>query len=163
MVGTKDGNNVFIWDVKENKQIIHNIAKVNNVLQLIKLAIIYKLTPVIVGCKSFRLAIERAKQEGGVMNPHFFDRLEDAKDVLQICIVGVEIDPSAMTVQSFQPQNVIPLAFLPGNEGTGLTSSQRRLVDFFVVVPQYGSGTARSMFMWPLPSCCKRYGLRIMV
>eukprot|EP01031_Cornospumella_fuschlensis_P038587 gene38587-46911_t len=122
--------------------IIHNIAKVNNVLQLIKLAIIYNLTPVIVGCKSFRLAIERALQEGGVMNPYFFDRLEDAKNVLQICIVGIEIDPSAITVQSFQPQNVIPLAFLPGNEGTGLTSSQRRLVDFFVFVPQYGSGTA---------------------
>lgn len=122
--------------------LIHNISKLNNVIQLIKLAFAYGLMPVIVGCQAFRPAAERVLLEGGVTSPEHFERLEEAKETLQIHLVGIEIDPSAVPVHQFRPPLSVPLAFLPGNEGTGLTSRQRGLVDAFVFLPQFGRGTA---------------------
>ncbi|RYG60465.1 hypothetical protein EON64_19280 [archaeon] len=122
--------------------LIHNISKLNNVIQLIKLAFAYGLTPVIVGCQTFRPTAELALAEGGITSPRHFERLEEAKGALQVRIVGIEIDVSAVPAQRFQPPLGAPLAFLPGNEGTGLTSRQRDKVDLFVFVPQFGQGTA---------------------
>ena len=34
------------------------------------------------------------------------------------------------------------IALMPGNEGTGLSSRQKSVVDYFVYIPQYGHGTA---------------------
>lgn len=55
-------------------------------------------------------------------------------------IIGIEIDPSALPVQSHPFQG--PTAFMLGNEGEGLSPKQMQLCDGFVYIPQYGCGTA---------------------
>jgi tRNA G18 (ribose-2'-O)-methylase SpoU len=67
---------------------------------------------------------------------------------LNILLVGVEIHDDAKTIQDICQQfpshenGARDVAFLMGNEGTGLQEKQIQSCDMFCRIPQYGSGTA---------------------
>lgn len=55
-------------------------------------------------------------------------------------IIGVEITDTAKPVHTHPWYG--PVAFMLGNEGTGLNDRQMRVCDSFVYISQYGAGTA---------------------
>ena len=57
-----------------------------------------------------------------------------------IPLVGIEIVESAQSVLDDPFTDAI--AFMPGNEGTGMSIYQKEVSDSFIYIPQYGSGTA---------------------
>jgi TrmH family RNA methyltransferase len=120
--------------------IIHNISKLNNILQLIKLAIAYSVTPVVVGCRAYRAQIDKLLSDYTHTSAFFFRKLHEAKEALNVPIIGIEIDDSAVSVIDYEPGE--SYALLPGNEGTGLSDKDKGQVDKFVYIPQYGHGTA---------------------
>mmetsp|Transcript_35107 Transcript_35107/g.35744 ORF Transcript_35107/g.35744 Transcript_35107/m.35744 type:complete len:161 (+) Transcript_35107:310-792(+) len=72
-----------------------------------------------------------------------FTSLFECKNYLQsvgVILVGIEIMEDAKSILSFPFSSSI--AFMPGNEGTGLSNKQKEFCDQFVYIPQYGSGTA---------------------
>jgi tRNA(Leu) C34 or U34 (ribose-2'-O)-methylase TrmL len=83
-----------------------------------------------------------------------FDKWKDCVIFLKernVVIVGVEIHQDAKTIQEicqhitnkmFETNHVVDVAFLMGNEGTGLHDKQMQSCDMFCRIPQYGTGTA---------------------
>jgi tRNA C32,U32 (ribose-2'-O)-methylase TrmJ len=73
-----------------------------------------------------------------------FNTLEECCEELKTkhgCeIIGVEITDNAKAVHTHPWSG--PVAFMLGNEGTGLNERQLRVCDSFVYIPQYGVGTA---------------------
>ncbi len=72
-----------------------------------------------------------------------FTSLEEAKTFHSsrgTVIVGVEIHPNAVPVQSFQWTKSV--CILLGNEGDGLSPSELEICDALVYIPQYSQGTA---------------------
>jgi tRNA G18 (ribose-2'-O)-methylase SpoU len=73
--------------------------------------------------------------------------LEYAKN-WNIHIVGVEIHPDAIPMDDFVPTRSLvsseyqDVAFLMGNEGTGIHPKHMASCHAFVKIPQYGNGTA---------------------
>jgi tRNA G18 (ribose-2'-O)-methylase SpoU len=63
-----------------------------------------------------------------------------------VMIVGLEIMPGAVSVASYEFARRVRKAkrvvFLPGNEGAGLTDSDKELCDWFCYIPQVGQATA---------------------
>ena len=57
-----------------------------------------------------------------------------------IPIVGVEIDPSSVNLEG-EPFTT-SVAFMMGNEGSGMTAKQMSVCDKFIRISQYGGGTA---------------------
>lgn len=55
-------------------------------------------------------------------------------------IIGVEIDESAVDVEEFQFRG--DTCFMMGNEGQGMNTKQKSFCDRFLMISQYGSGTA---------------------
>ena len=111
------------------------ISKKNNVALLIKTALAYEFVPIIVGLLNI---IDAALSEY-----LHFETLECCKEYLismQIPLVGIEIMKESLSVKDFPFTQSI--AVMPGNEGTGLNSRQKKCCDSFVYIPQYGNGTA---------------------
>ena len=81
-----------------------------------------------------------------------FDKWHDCVSHLRehsILLIGVEIHEDAKTIQeichkldSANNTGGKDVAFLMGNEGTGLQDKQMKSCDMFCRIPQYGSGTA---------------------
>ena len=76
-----------------------------------------------------------------------FTKLQECIDhihSLGIKVLGVEIDEQAKDVEDsdacFSPN--VPVAFMMGNEGTGMNEKQMKLCDGFIKISQYGGGTA---------------------
>lgn len=71
----------------------------------------------------------------------FMDTLSDVKSFCNhrsIAVIGLEICAGALSLSTFTfPDSV---AIMPGNEGTGLSSKQRDIVDIFLYIPQCGNG-----------------------
>ena len=92
-------------------------------------------------------------QDGG-MSIRRFDRWQSCVAYLEqyhLSLVGVEIHPSALTMEEFlqqlqnqQQQQDSPtgIAFLMGNEGSGIHPKHMASCNCFVRLPQYGVGTA---------------------
>lgn len=124
--------------------IICHISKINNVKQLISLAIAYRIVPVLVGLRSFRSDVEKHMRELDTpIELMCFDCLSDGKAFFKendVPIIGIEIEEGAASVVDFifSPR----FAMMPGNEGTGLNAKQKAVCDQFVFIPQYGSGTS---------------------
>lgn len=88
----------------------------------------------------------------GVITIERFDKWQNCVSYLKehsITLVGVEIHADAKTIQEIchhleNANNTgrIDVAFLMGNEGTGLHDKQMNSCDIFCRIPQYGSGTA---------------------
>jgi hypothetical protein len=72
---------------------------------------------------------------------------DDDDDAPSVRIIGVEIDNSSRNLEdepfaSHPPSSSSSVAFMMGNEGSGMTSKQMSACDGFVRVSQYGGGTA---------------------
>jgi tRNA G18 (ribose-2'-O)-methylase SpoU len=61
---------------------------------------------------------------------------------LGVPLIGIEITDAALSVRDSIRQRWPKVAFVPGNEGSGIGSAVGRLCDGFVYIPQYGDGTA---------------------
>ena len=70
---------------------------------------------------------------------------DDDDDNAPVRIVGVEIDNSSLNLEDDAPFESHPsssVAFMLGNEGSGMTAKQMSVCDGFVRISQYGGGTA---------------------
>ncbi|KAI4345523.1 hypothetical protein L6164_012637 [Bauhinia variegata] len=126
----------------ESYVLVHNIAKRHNVGTLARSAAAFGVSEfILVGRRDFN----SFGSHGSTSHIRFrhFHSLQEAGNFLKekdCDICGVEITDDA------QPVNQHPFkkstAFLLGNEGTGLSAKECEICDFFVYIPQYGSGTA---------------------
>jgi len=55
-------------------------------------------------------------------------------------VIGIEISPHSVSLEDLP--FMASIAFMPGNEGTGLSKQQQGMCDGYVYIPQYGSATA---------------------
>lgn len=129
----------------EKYLVICHISKVNNVRQLVRVAIAYDFIPILVGTQTFKDDVMCVLSEAKRDPTSFleFDKLSAAKKYLcdrAVPLIGIEIIDGAHSVLNFRfPSS---FAIMPGNEGTGLNDKQKSLSDCFVYIPQYGTGTA---------------------
>ncbi|KAF5736901.1 hypothetical protein HS088_TW14G01056 [Tripterygium wilfordii] len=126
----------------ESYVVVHNIAKRHNVGTLARSATAFGVTELIlVGRRDFN-AFGCHGSTSHVRFRHFHS-LNDARLFLKeknCDICGVEITDGALPVNDHPFKR--STAFLLGNEGTGLSAKECEICDFFVYIPQYGSGTA---------------------
>ncbi|KAK9084052.1 hypothetical protein Scep_030523 [Stephania cephalantha] len=121
---------------------VHNIAKRHNVGTLARTATAFGVTElVLVGRRDFN----GFGSHGSASHLAFrhFHSLSDAALHLKsrdFDICGVEIAEQSLPVNEHPFRR--STAFLLGNEGTGLSAKECEICDFFVYIPQYGSGTA---------------------
>jgi tRNA G18 (ribose-2'-O)-methylase SpoU len=90
--------------------------------------------------------------QNGLVQIIQYDKLHDCIEhlhtTLGIKVMGVEIDQSALDVEDtdacFEGADAGGggIAFMMGNEGTGMNEKQMALCDGFVKISQYGGGTA---------------------
>lgn len=155
--------------VSKSLLIITNISKRANVRSLLQVAVAFGCVKIlIVGQKSFNFTITSEDDDtnvvtdipkhllpvfaSGVVTIERFDKWQNCVSYLQehaIMLIGVEIHAEAKTIKeicnhlSSTTNNVCSdVAFLMGNEGTGLQKKQMNSCDFFCRIPQYGCGTA---------------------
>lgn len=127
----------------ESYVVVHNIAKRHNVGTLARSATAFGVSEVIlVGRRDFNSFGSHGSSNH--LRFRHFHSLQDARHFLKeekhCDICGVEITRDAVPV-NHHPFNK-STAFLLGNEGTGLSPKECEICDFFVYIPQYGSGTA---------------------
>lgn len=118
--------------------VITNISKKNNVKALINAASAYNFGVILVGWKN----VEELNLSGDIKLIHV-DTIEQLTAFLHenaIPLVGVEIMDGARSV--LENPFAHSVAFMPGNEGTGLSRRQKEISDSFIYIPQYGDGTA---------------------
>jgi tRNA(Leu) C34 or U34 (ribose-2'-O)-methylase TrmL len=157
--------------VSKSILIITNISKRANVRSLLQVAVAFGCVKIfIVGQKSFNFTVTSEDDDAivssdipkhlqpvfasGVVTMERFDKWQNCASYLQehaIVLVGVEIHVDAKTIHEIcnhltenSASNSVSndVAFLMGNEGTGLQEKLMNSCDFFCRIPQYGSGTA---------------------
>lgn len=127
----------------ECRIIVHNISKKNNIGMIIRSAVAFGVSQIIVvGAKK----IGMHGNQGTIKYMRFehFGTMSEARDYLKeggFTIVGVEIGERAedVTTHPFTHGNT---AFIFGNEGTGIHENVLKLCDKLVYIPQYCPGTA---------------------
>lgn len=145
--------------------VITNISKRTNIRALLKTGAAFGCEKIlVVGQKNFDFAPTgtdlpkqlQASVSAGTLQLERFEKWADCVAYLKergILLVGVEIHQDAKSVQQIcaacssttdddddvQQRDV---AFLMGNEGTGLHEKQLKSCDAFCRIPQYGGGTA---------------------
>jgi tRNA G18 (ribose-2'-O)-methylase SpoU len=134
--------------------VITNISKRANIRALLQTAAAFGCASVlVVGQKTFDLEStgndlpEHLKQSvaAGTLQIKRFGKWADCVAYLiksEILLVGVEIHKEAKPIEHFLRHDMQDIAFLVGNEGTGLHDKQLQSCDAFVRIPQYGGGTA---------------------
>ncbi|GAV63361.1 SpoU_methylase domain-containing protein [Cephalotus follicularis] len=126
----------------ESYVVVHNIAKRHNVGTLARSATAFGVSHLIlVGRRDFN-AFGSHGSTSHIPFLHFHS-LQEARLFLKdkdCDICGVEIKEGAFAVNQHPFKK--STAFLLGNEGTGLSSKECEICDFFVYIPQYGCGTA---------------------
>ena len=118
--------------------VITNISKKNNVKFLINAAAAYKFKAILVGWKNEEDL--HVSPETPYIALETLDQLTQFLKERSIPLVGVEIIDGAQSVMDDPFTQSI--AFMPGNEGTGLSKRQKLISDSFIYIPQYGVGTA---------------------
>ena len=122
--------------------IVFNIIKKSNIGNLIRTANAFGVSEVlVVGKRRFHEfgAFGTASQ---TQKRHFYS-LDDACEYLRqigCSICGIEILDEATSV--YQVPFRGSTAFMLGNEGTGLSREQRNHCDWFLYIPQYGTGAS---------------------
>lgn len=141
--------------------ILFNLQSGSNIGRICRNCLIFGVSEVlIVGRKNYmgkmRFADRGARH---ILTFKHFPSLREAQDYLQeqssadkrrLKLVGVEIDdkarsiyaPDALDDDSCATDSKPNVAFLFGNEGAGLSPTQRSICDRFVFIPQYVSGVA---------------------
>lgn len=131
--------------------ILANISKRNNLFNLISIAETFGFLPFVVGMSNL-LSLEDIGQDVSYESCRLsvqktlksivrFRSLVDVRNYLvdrSIPIVSIEITETARSLLNFPFTTAI--AFMPGNEGTGLNNKQREVSDSFIYIPQYGDG-----------------------
>mmetsp|Transcript_1454 Transcript_1454/g.1733 ORF Transcript_1454/g.1733 Transcript_1454/m.1733 type:complete len:228 (+) Transcript_1454:324-1007(+) len=123
--------------------IVHNVAKRQNVGNMLRSACAFGVAEVIfVGSKK-NLQLFGSQGTHKHVKIRTVDSLEEAVSYVKAAgckICGVEIRNDALNIVSrpFEGNT----AFILGNEGHGLTQKQADVCDFFVYIPHYGNGTA---------------------
>jgi tRNA G18 (ribose-2'-O)-methylase SpoU len=130
-----------IRDKNQSYLILNNISKDANFGFLIRSANAFGAVPVVVGRKRY----SRGGAAGNTCRTPVINYLtlkmaiEGLRD--RGCLIcGIEIMPNAtaVTERPFQQST----AFIVGNEGEGLNTSQKSHCDFFTYIPQYGSAVS---------------------
>lgn len=133
-----DATVVPLTDIKERYVVITNISKKNNIKALINAAAAYNFGAILVGWKT--------PEELNISDNVKFIQLDSIDQLVlflrerSIPLVGVEIMDGARSVLDNPFEGSV--AFMPGNEGTGLSKRQKDISDSFIYIPQYGDGTA---------------------
>eukprot|EP00953_Heterococcus_sp_UTEX-ZZ885_P012727 7288-Heterococcus_DN1.PRE.3 len=123
--------------------IINHISKSNNIKTLITSAKAFGAKVLIVGAPKACTAHSHALSLLAEGDGKRFDTLQACRDWLNsmnVAIVGVEIVAAADTIESEPFDGSV--AFLMGNEGSGMSEQQKAICDRFVIISQYGGGTA---------------------
>jgi tRNA G18 (ribose-2'-O)-methylase SpoU len=135
--------------------VVSNISKRPNIRSLLRTAAAFGCSGVfVVGQRQFDMSPDGTDLPGQIKNCirqgrmviRRFDKWHECVRYLKehnIQLVGVEIDQDAQNINDFVAQEpTTDVAFLMGNEGHGLNSKQMESCEAFVVIPQYGGGTA---------------------
>ncbi|CAM9532132.1 unnamed protein product [Chrysoparadoxa australica] len=137
--------------------IVNNIGKRENVKSLVQSSIAFGMEVLIAGQPSFavethvplgissRLALllKSHVSNRDDFHVHQFASLEECTTWVHdqgALVVGVEIVEDAVNVE--QSPFAGSSAFLMGNEGSGMSARQKRCCDSFIIISQYGGGTA---------------------
>lgn len=116
--------------------IIANIGKENNAIQLIKVACAYKFIPLIVGL--YKFINDETLQTYNCIRVNSLSEVKLMMNEKNIPIIGLEITEISLPVGNYTFPDFI--AIMPGNEGLGLSKTQRQIVDQYIYIPQYGNG-----------------------
>lgn len=122
----------------ERYVVVTNVSKKNNVKFLINAAAAYNFQVILVGWKNVEDLHVSPETPYIVMNT--LEQLTQFLSEKSIPLVGVEIIDSAKSV--LDNPFTQSIAFMPGNEGTGLSKRQKEISDSYIYIPQYGVGTA---------------------
>jgi tRNA(Leu) C34 or U34 (ribose-2'-O)-methylase TrmL len=155
--------------VSKSYLVITNISKRANVRALLQVGVAFGCTKfLIVGQKSFSFDITIHNDENtdttstdvpkyllpvfasGEITIERFSKWNDCFAYIKeqnILLVGVEIHKDAKTIQEIchhlgTIKGGTDVAFLMGNEGTGIQDKQMKDCSLFCRIPQYGTGTA---------------------
>jgi tRNA G18 (ribose-2'-O)-methylase SpoU len=135
--------------------VVSNISKRPNIRSLLLTAAAFGCSGVfVVGQRQFDTSpdgtdvpgqIKNCIRQGRMVIRHF-DKWHECILYLKehnIQLVGVEIHQDAINLDVFVAQEpTSDVAFLMGNEGQGLSAKQMDSCDAFVIISQYGGGTA---------------------
>lgn len=123
--------------------IVHNVSKKNNIRSLFTACHTFGASLALVKHPGFTEDAHVPQEVRGLVHLERFGRLTHCVDALRgrgYVIWGIEIDGAAADVEHCAwPARV---ALLPGNEGHGLSDAQRAVCDGFVMLKQFGRGTA---------------------
>eukprot|EP00761_Pharyngomonas_kirbyi_P005600 gb/GECH01005605.1/.p1 GENE.gb/GECH01005605.1/~~gb/GECH01005605.1/.p1 ORF type:complete len:252 (+),score=68.42 gb/GECH01005605.1/:1-756(+) len=140
-----------VTNIPECYVMIHHISKRKNIGRLVRSCVAFNVKQILlVGGGSQKktkfhnkFALFGNKGSSDHMNFKYFGNVSEAVHWLKernIAIVGVEIGESAQPIQNHPFTG--STCFILGNEGTGMTSKEIEICDYFVYIPQYGKGTA---------------------
>mmetsp|Transcript_4897 Transcript_4897/g.6342 ORF Transcript_4897/g.6342 Transcript_4897/m.6342 type:complete len:169 (+) Transcript_4897:79-585(+) len=138
-----------IGNILPSYLVIANISKKQNIRTLITVAVAFGIDNIlIVGQPNFEVNTHVAVSKLSYVEERIqFHRVCDLKACRQfltdrnIRLYGVEIVDGATNIEHADFSNKI-CAFMMGNEGSGMNKGQLDICDEFVIIPQYGSGTA---------------------
>ena len=136
--------------------VVWNISKKANILSLISTAYAYGFTPLVVGLPRLLEDVERAfgsssSSKGcccdGAMHDYtLFKTSKELSIFLSsqgVRLLGIEImEESRSVLEACFSGPHDKVAFMPGNEGVGLSQQQKDMCQGFVYIPQPGTGTA---------------------
>jgi len=141
-----DNTNRTLLEVAETQAIasgrllvISNISKKPNIIQLLMLAKAHRFIPVLVSSRKIS-TLELIKLHCPFFRLADMDECRTWLKTHNIPLLGIEIMDSAVSVDAEPFFDRI--AFMPGNEGTGLSDAQKRACDGYVIIPQYGKASA---------------------
>ena len=122
--------------------VLHSVAKKHNLGTLVRNATAFGCAAVLlVGDRSFN-TFGAHGADAHVSFKHFESLAAVRAYVHEAggCLLGIEITDASLDVGTHPFTG--PTAFLLGNEGTGLSVTQKAACDGFVYIPQFGPGTA---------------------
>jgi tRNA G18 (ribose-2'-O)-methylase SpoU len=125
--------------------IICNISKYHNVRVLIHTALAFGFVPVLVGCPQVEKKLTEDKKmlrSSSFIHYQSFEELLAFLGENSISLIGIEIGHGAQSVLTNNLFTKTHIAFMLGNEGSGLARQQREACQGLVYIPQYGNGTA---------------------
>lgn len=135
--------------------VVSNISKRPNIRSLLRTAAAFGCSGVfVVGQRQFDMSPDGTDLLGQIKNCirqgkmviRRFEKWHECVRYLRehnIQLVGVEIHEDAQNINDFVAQDrTTAVAFLLGNEGHGLNAKQMDSCEAFVVISQYGGGTA---------------------
>lgn len=124
--------------------LVHNVAKRANIGNMLRSAAAFSVKEVIVVGNKRKVQLFGSQGTHKHVQLRFFDSLKESINYLKTekhcTIYGVEIMDEAVSVvqRPFEGNS----AFVLGNEGDGLSETQKGVCDKFVYIPHYGNGTA---------------------